>query len=78
MTTISLRLPHDLLKNAETTAKAMKIPRAEYIRRAIDAMNGEALMRERRKRLARASLRVREESLRVNAEFGAIEHDPEV
>ena len=78
MTTISLRLPDDLLKNAETTAKAMKIPRAEYIRRAIDAMNGEALARERRKQLARASLRVREESLRVNAEFGAIEHDPEV
>ena len=44
----------------------------------IDAMNGEALARERRKRLARASLRVREESLRVNAESGAIEHDPEV
>lgn len=33
--------------------------------------------RARARRLAKLSLRVRKESMRVNTEFAAIEHDPE-
>lgn len=76
MSTISVRLPDELLREAERSAKAMHLPRAEYIRLAIDVMNKEIVARRRRERLMHVSRRVREESMRVNAEFGAIEHDP--
>ena len=48
MTTVSLRLPDNLLKEAESGAKILHIPRAEYIRRAIAAMNHEMLAQKRR------------------------------
>ena len=76
MTTVSLRLPDDLLKEAESGAKILHIPRAEYIRRAIVAMNQEMLAQKRRERLIEISRRVSSESMRVNAEFDAIEDDP--
>lgn len=75
MSAISLRLPDGLLKDADEKAKSLHIPRAEYIRRAIEAMNQEVAERARRNRLMEISLRVRAESMRVNAEFDAIEHD---
>ena len=75
MTTVSIRLPDALLHEAEVKAKALHIPRAEYFRLAIATMNNEIVAQERRDRLMRASRRVRTDSLRVNAEFAAIEHD---
>lgn len=76
MTTVSLRLPDDLLKETANRAKALHIPRAEYIRRAIAAMNNEVLAQNRRERLIKVSRRISTESMRVNAEFDAIENDP--
>jgi hypothetical protein len=76
MTTVSLRLPDDLLKEAESGARVLRIPRAEYIRRAIAAMNCELLAQKRRERLIKISRRVRSGSMRVNAEFDAIEGEP--
>lgn len=73
MTTVSLRLPDDLLKEAENRAKVLHIPRAEYIRRAIAAMNNEVLAQKRRERLIKVSRRIGSESMGVNAEFDAIE-----
>jgi len=73
MTTVSLRLPDDLLKEAENRAKVLHIPRAEYIRRAIAAMNNEVLAQKRRERLIKVSRRIGSESMKVNAEFDAIE-----
>jgi metal-responsive CopG/Arc/MetJ family transcriptional regulator len=78
MTTISLRLPDDLLHEVEERAEALHIPRAEYVRRALEKMNREVLLQRRRSRLMELSLRVREESVKVNAEFGEVEHEPEV
>ena len=40
-------------------------------------MNQETEAQVRAKRLAEVSKRVREESMRVNAEFAAIERDPD-
>jgi metal-responsive CopG/Arc/MetJ family transcriptional regulator len=71
---ISLKLPRDLLKTTDRCARALGIPRAEYIRRAIKNMNREFETRTRAARLAEASHKVRNESMRVNAEFAAIEH----
>ena len=51
MTTVSIRLPEDLLKETESRAKILHIPRAKYIRRAIAAMNHEMLTQKRRERL---------------------------
>ncbi|MGD0076086.1 MAG: ribbon-helix-helix protein, CopG family [Candidatus Binataceae bacterium] len=75
MEAISLKLPEDVLKASDRCARALGIPRAEYIRRAIERMNREAEARERAKRLAAASRKVRKESMRVNAEFAAIERE---
>lgn len=76
MTTVSLRLPDDLLKEAESRAKALHIPRAEYIRRAIAVMNNEMLAHKRRERLTSLSKLVRAESMKVNAEFDSVEGNP--
>jgi metal-responsive CopG/Arc/MetJ family transcriptional regulator len=76
MTTVSVRLPDDLLKEADKRARELHIPRAEYIRRAIEALNAEVSSQQRRDRMIKASQRVRAESMRVNAEFSAIEDAP--
>ncbi len=77
MTTVSIRLPDELLKETEKRAREMRIPRAEYIRRAIESLNTAATAQHRRRRIMEASRRVRKESLRVNAEFEAVEDAPD-
>ena len=69
MAAISLKLPDDLLHASRKCA--------EYIRRAIERMNRETQARLRARRLADSSRKVRGESLKVNAEFAAIERDPD-
>lgn len=76
MTTVSVRLPDDLLKEADKHAHELHIPRAEYIRRAIETLNAEVTSQQRRDRMIKASQRVRVESMRVNAEFSTIEDAP--
>jgi len=75
MTAISLKVPEELLKASGKCAEALRIPRAEYIRRAIERMNRETRAQLRAKRLAEVSRKVRRESMRVNAEFAAVERD---
>ena len=75
MRTISLSLTDAVLERSGRCAEALAISRAEYIRRAIQAMNRETEAQLRADRLANASRKVRDESMRVNAEFEAIEHD---
>ncbi len=77
MESISLKLPEDLLKTSDRCARVLGIPRAEYIRRAIERMNREAENRARAEWMARTSRKVRRESMRVNAEFAKIERAPE-
>jgi metal-responsive CopG/Arc/MetJ family transcriptional regulator len=74
---ISLKLPETLLESSDRCARALGIPRAEYIRRAIERMNREAEARVRAARMAWASRKVRKESMAVNAQFAAIERDPD-
>jgi len=71
-----LRLPDDLLKTAEHQAKILHLPRAEYIRRAISAMNDEVIAHNRREHLMNVSQRVAAQSMKINAEFDAIEDEP--
>ena len=47
MSTISIRLPNDLLKEADKRARELRIPRAEYVRRAIEHLNAEVVAEQR-------------------------------
>jgi Arc/MetJ-type ribon-helix-helix transcriptional regulator len=51
--------------------------RSEYIKKAIAEMNDEVQTQGRRQKLMAASRLARQESMKINAEFAAIEHDPE-
>jgi hypothetical protein len=75
MGAISLKLSDTLLATSSECAEALRLSRAEYIRRAIEQMNRDTRAQLRSRRLADVSRRVRAESMRVNAEFSAIERD---
>ena len=75
MTTISIRLPENILNEVDRIAKDLNVPRTEYLRRAILSMNRKVMEDRRRARIMILSRRVRKESLRVNAEFSEVEHD---
>ena len=75
MPAISLKLPEHLLAVSGECAAALQLSRAEYIRRAVERMNRDTRVRLRADRLRAASRRVRQDSMRINAEFDAIERD---
>ncbi len=77
MGAISLKLPDDLLETSSRCAEALQLSRAAYIRRAVERMNRQTRAQLRAKRLAEVSRKVRKESMRVNAQFAAIERDPD-
>ncbi len=77
MGAISLKLPDELLETSGRYAEALRMSRAEYIRRAIERMNRDTHARLRAERLAEISKKVRAESMRVNEEFAAVERDPD-
>ena len=77
MNTISVRLPEQLLNEADERAKELRIPRAEYVRKALEYLNKEIGAQRRRVHLMKVSQRVREESMKVSAEFNEVEDDPE-
>jgi len=76
MTTISIRLPDDILNEVDKIAKDLNVPRTTYLRQAILSMNNKVKEDRRRARIMKLSRRVRKESMRINAEFSGVEHDP--
>jgi metal-responsive CopG/Arc/MetJ family transcriptional regulator len=76
MSVITVRLPDKLLNDLDLHAHAINLPRAEYIRLAIEYMNTNIKKKKSIERLKKASLLVRKESMRINKEFSRIEHDP--
>ena len=76
MKAISLKLPGELVTKSDECAESLRLSRAEYIRQAIERMNTETRNSILINRMKQASLKVRGESMRVNAEFAAIEEDP--
>lgn len=75
MSTISIRLPDDILKEVDKIAKDLNVPRAAYLRQAILSMNSKVKEDRQRARIMKLSRRVRKESMRINAEFSEVEHD---
>lgn len=77
MSTLTVRLPDQLMHEVEKISKGQNLSRAGYVRKALESMNKEVLASHRRERLAKASFRVRDESMKINAEFDATEDSPE-
>jgi very-short-patch-repair endonuclease len=77
MSTISVQLPDDLLKVSTKLAESLHLSRAAYIRRSLERMNRETERHLRVERLTRASLKVRKQSMAVNAEFAMVERAPD-
>jgi predicted transcriptional regulator len=77
MGTISLRIDDALLDEVTSQAKALRLSRTEYLRRAIAEMNEKVARDLLRLRLQEASRKVRAESMRVNREFAEIEEAPD-
>ena len=75
MSTLSIRLPDDLLASVDKQARELKIPRAEYVRRALEAMQAMTEAERRRRRIMEASRKVRKDSMRINAEFEALDDE---
>jgi predicted transcriptional regulator len=76
MSAVSIRLSDDLLSQVDRLARELRIPRTEYIRRALADFNQEIEDQKNRERLMRASMKVRESSMTVNAEFDEVEDAP--
>ena len=76
MKMISLNLPEDVLDASSAAADALQLSRAAYIRKAIERMNHETAAKLRAEKMVAASMKCRAESMRVNAEFDAIEGEP--
>jgi predicted transcriptional regulator len=76
MTTVSIRLPEHVLNEVDKIAKDLNVPRTAYLRQAILSMNSKVKEERRRARVMNISRRVRKESMRINAEFSEVEHDP--
>jgi len=74
---VSIRLQDELLQEMKANAATAHLTQTAYIRKAIERMNDVTRQRARSRRLKQASLRVRDESMKINAEFSQIEHDPE-
>jgi metal-responsive CopG/Arc/MetJ family transcriptional regulator len=77
MAAISLTFPEPLLEASGRCAKALRLSRAEYIRRAVERMNRDTRAQLRTTRMGEVSRRVRKESMKINAEFARIERDPD-
>ncbi len=73
---VSISLNDGLLQEIKANAHLLHLSQTNYIRKAIENMNHEIEKQERKKRLKKASLRVRKESMKINAEFSEIERDP--
>jgi metal-responsive CopG/Arc/MetJ family transcriptional regulator len=74
---ITINIPENMLITADENASMLNIKRSEYIRKALEAMNRQVLKNQKYARLQNLSKIVRTESIKVNKEFGEIEHDVE-
>ncbi|MFA7406113.1 MAG: hypothetical protein WC007_19125 [Pelobacteraceae bacterium] len=78
MATLSIQLPDGLLHEVDECAEEIHISRTTYVCKALEQMNAGTHAQRRRTRLMETSLKVRSESMRVNADFDTIEVAPYV
>lgn len=78
MSLVSIRVDDEMLKEVKAHAHRLQLSQTDYIRKAIEQMNDAVSKEERKKALEAASLRVRHESMKINAAFSEIEYDSEL
>jgi len=76
MSVITIRIDEEIVNETDNRAKNLHITRNEYIKRAIENMNQILRQNEKKQNLMKASMLVRKESMKINAEFAKTEHDP--
>lgn len=69
MKSILLKLDDKLFKETEKQVKELKISRNSYIKEALEKYNNLVEKKQTEMQLAKESLLVREESMRINKEF---------
>ena len=74
---ISVRLTDKLVHETKSKARTLHLSQTEYIRKALERMNDEIDNQAREQRLKHASLTVRAQSMKINAEFSDIDNDPD-
>ena len=74
---VSIRMNDALFETMRQMAAILHLSQTDYIRQAIERMNNETNRQARTQRLQHVSLKVRNESMKINAEFSDIEHDTE-
>lgn len=74
---VSVRMNDLLFETMKNMAALLHLSQTDYIRQAIERMNNEASRQALTQRLQQASLKTRNESMKINAEFSDIEHAPE-
>lgn len=72
---VSIRMDDSLFETMRHMAATLHLSQTDYIRQAIERMNNEANRQAQIQRLQKASLKVRSESMKINAEFSDIEYD---
>jgi predicted transcriptional regulator len=75
MKTLSLKLDEDIFQETEELSGKMETSRNRYINQAIDFYNKVQKRKMLEKILAKESELVREESMKVLAEFEILEHE---
>ena len=78
MPTLTIRLPDKILHEVDLKSQFLHISKNAYIQKAINRFNEEINSDLKRKKLMKASQKVRCNSMEVNTEFSIIEDDPKV
>lgn len=73
--TVAIRMPDDVVHNIDAYASDLHLTRSEYIKRAILSMNNMLANEALAQKLRKASQKVRQESMVINAEFSAAEEE---
>lgn len=73
---VSIRMDDAMLQTMRSMAEILHLSQTDYVRQAIARMNDEASRKVQAQRLQQASLKVRNESMKINAEFSDIEYEP--
>jgi metal-responsive CopG/Arc/MetJ family transcriptional regulator len=69
MSVVSIKLPDELLSEADKYAHLFHKSRADYFRSALEELNLKMKHKALAKKLHSASLKVRKQSLKINQEF---------
>ena len=78
MPVLTIRLPDKILHEVDLKSKSLHLSKNAYIQKAINDLNEEINYDLKKKKLIKASQKVRSNTMKINNEFSAIDNDPEI